>query len=193
MPIHCTPIERGFENILKHDIKVKINTYNKDNKPVISNYNRCGLGTTLGSIGYDGSIYGCQEQTSKTKDNIFYLGNIFEQGIEKERHIRLLTEYTKIHVPQCANKMLCNTCPLIGSCDSMKCPSTDWDLYKNFHIDHEIHCLWNMWIFEKCAYLMKKMVNENNKIFKEYLDKSCNYNKYFTDSGEVIKDAIRGV
>jgi len=45
-----------------------INLYKDKNSYNIKNHSsiwRCGLGTNIGSIGWDGSIYGCQEQTSK--------------------------------------------------------------------------------------------------------------------------------
>jgi hypothetical protein len=48
---------------------------------------RCGLGTGSGSIGFNGNIYGCQEQDSYAgEDSIFYLGNIYKDGIERELH-----------------------------------------------------------------------------------------------------------
>jgi len=72
-------------------------------REICRSVNRCGLGTSLGSIGYDGSIFGCQEQTSKKENNIFYIGNIYENGIDQEKHKKLLTLYNKKATVVCEN------------------------------------------------------------------------------------------
>ena len=78
----------------------------KINKNFQRDVKRCGLGANgYGSIGFDGSILGCQEQTSKFDDNnIFYLGNIYNQGIEKIRHEKLLKLYSKTIQSKSSNK-----------------------------------------------------------------------------------------
>jgi hypothetical protein len=90
LPISYDLINRSFNHILLHDIKILKKEFNQPevNRDVF----RCGLGTGMGSIGYDGSIYGCQEQTSKINNNIFYIGNIF-QGIDIEKHKIILKMY----------------------------------------------------------------------------------------------------
>lgn len=54
---------------------------------------RCGLGTVSIGIGVNGELFGCQEHNSYDLDTPFYLGNIFKDGIERERHERLLHMY----------------------------------------------------------------------------------------------------
>lgn len=56
-------------------------------------YLRCGLGTSSIGIGVNGELFGCQEHNSYDTNTPFYLGNIFKDGIEKERHERLLHMY----------------------------------------------------------------------------------------------------
>lgn len=56
-------------------------------------WQRCGLGTTSIGIGVNGNIFGCQEHNTSDTDSPFYLGNIFKNGIEEDRHERLLTMY----------------------------------------------------------------------------------------------------
>lgn len=56
-------------------------------------YLRCGLGTSSLGIGVKGEIFGCQEHNTYDLTSPFYLGNIFKDGIERERHERLLHMY----------------------------------------------------------------------------------------------------
>ena len=176
-PINFRLINRGYENILKHDIQVSKKTIGDIEKP--HPIMRCGLGTTLGSIGYNGNIYGCQEQTSKNIDSKFYIGNLFNGGIDKNLHEKLLREFYTPAIQKCVNEKLCDTCNLRQICHDFCCPSTSWDLYNNFFIDSEIHCLWNQWIFDNARYMMKVMVNADNQAFKHYLYETCKYKDNF--------------
>ena len=111
---------------------------------------RCGLGTAMGSISYDGTIYGCQEQTSGYEhNNIFILGNIFTGGIDVERHKKLLlayTENTKLQNIEYPNK--CKDCLMKNVCNKMQgCPSTSFDLQKNFNSQANIQCFYNELLF----------------------------------------------
>jgi radical SAM protein with 4Fe4S-binding SPASM domain len=173
-PIQFSSINDAYENMLKHDLQV-YNNFTPQlniNRSII----RCGMGTTFGSIGYDGSIFGCQEQTSKTKDNIFYLGNIFDTKIEKNKHIALLKEYNKKYISQCENQQICNDCSLRNICYGFNCPSSSYDLSNSFSIGKEINCLWHQWIFNNAILLNNKMVKENNQLFKKYLETTCHFN-----------------
>ena len=177
-PIKFKPIERSFHSILNHDLKVVRNSFSNDwTHPIM----RCGLGTSLGSIGYDGSIYGCQEQTSQGPKSIFYIGNIFNGGIDKNKHLQLLEEFHTEKRNTCENSQLCEDCLLKNDCRDFCCPSTGYDLFHEFHKDAEIHCLWNRWIFENSIYMMKKYVAENNQTFKKYLYEVCDFKKVFRE------------
>ena len=146
---------------MRHDIKVFNETFNsKEEKihPIM----RCGLGTTLGSIGYNGNIYGCQEQTSQGEKSIFYIGNIYTGGIDEEKHKNLLMNFYAPKKTICENKKLCENCLLKTECRDFACPSTSYDLFNEFHKDSEIHCLWNLWMVQNSMIMMKKYVEENN-------------------------------
>ena len=179
MPISFSPINTSFENILNHDLKVYMNE--PASTKTIRTIYRCGLGIGGGSIGYDGNIYGCQEQDSKAKNSRFYIGNIFENGIDEKLHISLLKEYSQEIEMICENEEYCKNCPMRNICISNACPSSSQDLFNSFFIDAEIHCMWNRYLFEKSADLMQILVPQKNQLFKLYLEQFCNYNNYFKE------------
>ena len=169
-PINFSLINNSFTHVLKHDLNTLTNNnHKKTSRPAV----RCGLGTGMGSIGYDGSIFGCQEQTSKGKDNIFYIGNL-NTGINKELHSRLLASYVEENQQMSENPKKCEKCNLCAFCHEFTCPSTTYDLFDSFFITSEIKCDWFSWLFNNSAILMNKLTNEDNLIFKDYLDNNCN-------------------
>ena len=127
---------------------------------------RCGLGTTSGSIGYDGSIYGCQEQDSKN-NSIFYIGDIYN-GINKQLHSNLLNNYQNAINPICENKDICNYCLIQNKCENASCPSSNYDLFKQFNKKTELYCLWHNWIFINSKFLLNDLIKKQNKTFKQY-------------------------
>lgn len=175
-PIYCMTINNSFEQVLKHDLDVMTDQLSKkeDSRSII----RCGMGTTMGSIGYDGSIYGCQEQDSKDKKNIFYIGNIYN-GIDESIHHDLLEKYATKGTMNCEDPDYCEKCPLCSQCQNFSCPSTIWDLYKDFHTDSKIHCQWIRIMFEQAAKAMNILVQQNNSLFKEYLYVECHFQDYW--------------
>ena len=177
--VNFSLINQIFRNILQRDIEI-FNNYNPPLKKT-HDFMRCGLGTTSGSIGYDGNIYGCQEQTSLNKNSKFYIGNIFKNGIEPKLHTKLLKEYSFPTQVICQKKELCLNCPVYDLCSENCCPSSSMDLYNNFFIDSEVHCLWFRWLVENCTLLMKKYVSEDNETFKHFLNFVCNYQEYFSE------------
>ena len=177
-PINFSLINNSFTHVLKHDLNTLTNNnHKKTSRPAV----RCGLGTGMGSIGYDGSIFGCQEQTSKGKDNIFYIGNL-NTGINKELHSRLLASYVEENQQMSENPKKCEKCNLCAFCHEFTCPSTTYDLFDSFFITSEIKCDWFSWLFNNSAILMNKLTNEDNLIFKDYLDNNCNFKDYFGES-----------
>lgn len=176
VPINFSTINESFERMLKRDILVlKHNDFQLDLKRDIS---RCGLGTAMGAVGYDGSIYGCQEQPSKDDKNIFLIGNIFT-GIDKNKHNALIQKYAIQAITYCEDKNLCDNCLLRTQCIGFNCPSSSYDLFNSFFISARINCLWLQWIVQNAIVLNNKLVTENNKIFQQYLLNECNFNKYF--------------
>ena len=177
MPLLMKNITESFQQILNHDINI---LQNKDNSLNNRTCLRCGMGTTFGSIGYNGDIYGCQEQDSKDLKNIFYIGNIYN-GINKTTHIKLLKKYNSNQQLLCINKKLCDNCDLRNICSTFTCPSTSWDLYNSFFLSSEILCKWRQFLFFNARVLMHYFVKENNQLFKNYLNNICNFKSYFLE------------
>lgn len=122
------------------------NPYKKNELSV----DRCGLGTTIGSIGYDGTIYGCQEQTSGyNHNNIFIIGNIFTGGIDINKHKKLLEAYIEnVALSNIEHPEKCQTCLMKNVCNKMQsCPSTSFDLNNNFNSQANIQCFYNELLF----------------------------------------------
>ena len=184
--LHNSRIDDSFTEVLRHDLDVKSGFFTKkiNNLRAVE---RCGLGTGMGSVGYDGSIYGCQEQTSRDDKNIFLIGNIFTGGIDKARHLRLLEEYHYGGDVRCSDEGVCNNCPLMSQCDGKACPSTTWDLSGDFNVYPKMYCIWLQIQFYQASRAMKILVSENNQRFKEYLDNVCHFKDFFkkgeTDHG----------
>lgn len=171
-PIRFRTIDESFERIYKHDKQVLNGApnYIKDMRQVW----RCGLGTTSGSIGYDGKIYGCQEQDSKNEKNLFLIGHI-DSGIDKEKHSKLLQEYSQSAINFCEDKKLCDVCKMRNICGNWICPSSSWDLFESFFISSKTHCLWLQWAFDNAIILMDYFVRNNNQKFDKFLRKHCNF------------------
>ena len=165
-PIDFRQMTKMFQTILK------INTSPTLIRDIPHDLLRCGLGTTLGSVGYDGKIYGCQEQTSKTDKNIFLIGDIFN-GIDKDKHSNLLKQYYEGHEPICKNKSLCENC--LRFCEGNTCPSTNLDMENDFFIRSEIVCLFDKYIYENCLILLNKYTAKHSKSFDFYLNHFCKY------------------
>ena len=162
-----SPMLDSFKRIKKHNEKILFN------KKSSRSANRCGLGTGMGSIGYDGSIYGCQEQDSLGHDSFFYLGNIYD-GIDIEKHKQFLQEYVDVEKVTCAEKPdYCNNCPLASLCGELNCPSSSQDLYHSFAKDSYVHCFWLRTMYEQAIVILKYL--DENPTFRNYLRDFCGY------------------
>lgn len=175
-PVHFSAIDNMFRSVLNHDI-LALSSNDIDQE---INIYRCGLGTGMGSISYDGKIYGCQEQDSQGKNSIFYIGNIYS-GINREKHTKLLELYQNNTKRICEDYKLCENCPLRSMCLNDGCPSSSYDLFENFFKETKTLCLWRQWMFNNCTLLMKEMVNKNNPLFKNYLNEQCKYKNFFKE------------
>lgn len=166
-PLEFSTINNIFLDILRLDLN---NLNNKQDKEANKLPYRCGLGTTSASIGFDGKIFACQEQDSRSTSDIFYIGDIFN-GINYEKHKNLLYKYCEKNEIKCETENLCLTCPLFNICNNGSCPSVAYDLFSNFYTKSEIDCCFHIKIFNILCASMKILVEENNPLFKEYLKK----------------------
>ena len=176
IPIDFSLIDNSFEHILKHDLNSITN--NDKKTPVNRAIVRCGLGTGMGAIGYDGNIYGCQEQVSGKENNVFCIGNV-NTGINIETHSKLLGDYYQLMEQFSSDNSKCIECPLRTFCHQLTFPSLTYELYHNFNTESDIRCDWYNWLFHNSAQMMQRLVEQDNQVFKFYLNKYCNYTDYF--------------
>lgn len=171
--IHFSVIDEVFNEILlQNDIISGKKSKIIRNK--IRNIEHCGLGTISGSIGYNGNIYGCQEQDSQNLDSIFYLGNIYKDGIEQDRHETLLKAWAYCGENKSENRELCFNCLLKNICNSYACPSSSSDCFNDFSIVPEIHCVWRNSLFFNALKIFYFLYNQENKNFINYIEKIKN-------------------
>lgn len=168
-PIRCSQIDNIFQKILEHDLQVYYKDFDEIN--AIRKVYRCGLGTGSCSVSYCGDLFGCQEQDSRDTNDYFYIGDIFN-GVNVERHTRLLSDYHKQEKLICEKEELCNTCPLRLTCVEDMCPSVSHDMFGTFFIRPEIDCLFYQILAQNAIIMMNFLVeHEHNETFKIYLDK----------------------
>ena len=167
-PISFSSIDDSFSRIKKHNLAV----LNHTSLPSSRNVNRCGLGTTMGSIGYNGNIYGCQEQDSQGKDSYFYLGNIYQDGIDKTKHEQFLQKFY-YSVRSCEETSFCDSCPLSLICHDFNCPSTSYDLFQDFGKSNYVYCYWLRVMYEQAIITLQYL--DTNPLFQQYLLNNCGY------------------
>lgn len=177
IPILYSNLDSAFDDIIDIDLQ----TYTKNFADISPSrgVRRCGLGTGSISIAYDGKIYGCQEQDSRDENDYFYIGNIFD-GINIEKHKKMLTDYNEAITIISSKKELCDYCKLRQACIHKVCPSVSHDMFNDFFIRPSIDCIYNQILLEGGILMMKILVEqEKNQFFKKYLD-------YKLEGGESI-------
>lgn len=168
-PIGCTLIDKSFCDVLEHDLQIYNNEFN--NLLPNRNVTRCGIGTGSASIAFDGKIFGCQEQDSRDTNNYFYIGDIFN-GIDANKHSKILNDYNKAQKLVCEDINLCNDCPIRSNCIEEMCPSVSYDRFKTFFIRPKIDCIFHQELLKNAILSMKILVDkEKNEKFKNYLNK----------------------
>ena len=178
-PMRFSFIDEMYISVLNVDTKTILKESSDEHThPTIL---RCGLGTTSIAVGYDGNLYGCQEQPSKDKKNIFLIGNLYkDNGINYDLHYNLLNNYYNAINLHCDKIQQCNNnCQLRPICYNKRCPSVSWELFNDFDIMSEVRCLWRQLMFKNCQITMKILTENNCKLFKEYLYDLTDYKKFF--------------
>ncbi len=150
-----------------------INKEKKQIDPII----RCGLGTGLGAIGYDGNIYGCQEYTCQGNKNIFCIGNIYQNGIDETKHSNLLTmyynNYNKLSFNDICNNKDCIKYDICQKYSELNhfCPAQCYHLYTDFGKKNKISCIYEQIIFKECLVIFQILIENQNEKFKNYIKK----------------------
>ena len=178
-PLSSSLINDGFKNAL--DICYNINQENIEtlkDKPTYQG--RCGIGNSNIAIGYNGQIFGCQEQNSRENTNsIFNIGDIYN-GINREKQIYLINTYRKSIDMKCENLEICKICKNIKKCNIDMCPSTSMDLFNNLKIKTEVQCRYKN-AFTNNALTLIQLLNDSftfEKYLQTILEGSTQYHGY---------------
>ena len=168
LTLHCNSINIHVRKLMQK-IAVEMKELNL-NRNINRNIFRCGLGTSMASINYEGDIFGCQEQDSRDTSEPFFLGSIYT-GINVAKHTELLKEYNSQGEFECEVKDLCAQCKLKDICFEDICPSVSKDRFNSFKVKPEIDCLFSQWIAE----IAQEMINVilsigKTKTFDEYMN-----------------------
>ena len=137
---------------------------------------RCGLATTTGAVGWDGSIYGCQEQVSNGKESIFYIGNVLYGGIDIKLHYKLLSSYYNNQIIEKMKKNECKNCELQQICkiNYQRCISTINDLFNDMTSMPEIECQMMKIHFYNSLLTLRILFSLNDKDILTYILKIVN-------------------
>lgn len=143
---------------------------------------RCGLGTNSGGIGYDGTIWGCQEQaTHLNENNLFYIGNIFKGGIDQTKHLKLLNKYAFSKTPK-DNKEQCKNCKIKNICiPAISCPSANNELFNDPGYKSDIECFYHQVYYNNSLIFLNILSQTNNQHIQNYL------NKYYQNTARMVK------
>lgn len=156
-PLYFSPLMKAFEMLL--------------NPPIFSKgVHRCGLGTASVGISTEGKISGCQEYSSYIEEkDLFYIGDVFN-GIDEEKHLKLLNAYLKDEHIKPANKE-CDkeNCICYDICNRNTCPSKNYTLFKDMNLNSDIICHWKKICYYSAENLLERAAKENNKEFQQYL------------------------
>lgn len=159
-------LDKAFTNVILRDVNIVNNRINKwENTFYVT---RCGLGTSGCSINYKGEIFACQEQDSRENGEYFYIGTIYD-GINKEAQTRIVLDYINSN-GKCEKEDECTYCQLKNECGH-GCPSAQKDLFNNLGTVAYISCKDQQLTFSIAAAIMSILVQENNIIFKNYIEK----------------------
>lgn len=129
----------------------------------LDNLRRCGLGTVSMGVGCDGTINGCQEHNTYHENRtLFEIGNIFT-GIDKEKHIKLLSEYTRRVQPVCSDDPArCDRCAAKDTCGSGYCPSSSLGRNSDISGLAKVSCMWSDFFARFTTTFLEIVKKENN-------------------------------
>ena len=171
LPMNFSTIDSSYKAILYHDIKVLQNNF--DNKITWRN---CGKGLYNVAINYNGDIYACQQEIyNQNEKNLFLIGNIYNGGINKEKHIKLIQDIENKNTIININPQKCNNCIAKNTCHLDGCISINY--YTKNEKDkitmNDISCSWKKIFYENCIIQMRILTEKNNDLFFAYLLEYC--------------------
>jgi uncharacterized protein len=170
-----------LRDIEKEQIPLSFNWLNKMIKLLFSNapqkphYMRCGLGTTSIGVATDGSLSACQENsTYHDENNLFYIGDIWN-GINEERHLKLLEYYNGENKIYCNNE--CEKCYISHICQSISCPSTNYALTGSPLNRPRAMCDWLRILYNVASNLVLNAAELDSDNFINFIQSNIEFNK----------------
>ena len=127
---------------------------------------RCGLGTLSCAIGWDGKIYGCQQDVSFDDKNIMYIGDLNQGGIDIKKHTKLLKKYIFSNIKYPYKREKCKNCILKEYCSNIGlagCPSFSLELFNDFGKIDKTSCAFHQIVFKQYL-LSNTILQQVNKI-----------------------------
>lgn len=158
LPILFLAMERRFPMILKRNCAIKSGSMLRSKA-----CEKCGLGSNKNAaIGYDGSLYACQEMcTNAGSDSPFYIGSIYS-GVDDSKREHLCSRFDSAPV----YGDWCESCPVNRICDG-GCITHNYFANGSIHRSSNISCEWERILYENAVYVMTELGKNENPLFKE--------------------------
>ncbi|MDR2821573.1 MAG: radical SAM protein [Mycoplasmataceae bacterium] len=155
-PVNCSFLNSSLKNIL-------LNNYDME-----KSHKRCGIGITSVGISTQGDIIGCQEHSTYSKEDLFFIGTL-DKGINKRKHLKLIKSFLSKDNFYYLNKEDCLKCKLFSFCQQNTCPSANFNATKNIRKFPLNTCNWNKILAFNAETFLQKIIDSKSPKFIEYL------------------------
>lgn len=158
-----------WKNFNEEACKIVSKEIEKNQNPTFkSKIERCGLGLFSCGVDVCGNLVGCQEHSSSTLDDLFFIGDVWS-GIDETKHFELLKKYLERDHNICRqNNKRCENCSYYNSCFTPLCQSRDLEISGEIGVQEEITCLWSDFL-RRALILAINELSENESDFKKFL------------------------
>jgi radical SAM protein with 4Fe4S-binding SPASM domain len=153
------PFEDSFQKIKRVEAAKNKNEYRNIGDGCLA-CGRCGLGGShFASVGYDGTLFSCQEMTDNTTlGDTFKIGNIYT-GVDDAKRYALGMSYDVKNVR--SDEFDCKECPLDIICDGA-CSINNYFKNKDLHIMPGILCY-----YYRLLYAQAERIQEIAKMYRD--------------------------
>lgn len=129
----------------------------------------CGLGLNYIAVNYKGDIFSCHDMVSfGDKNNPYCIGNIYT-GIDRDRHIALLSKYIG-HQLKSEEPELCKDCIRRYICNNGFCHARSFVKNGDMTSKTRARCLFNSYLVESAGFACEVLMRtEENNAFKDLL------------------------
>lgn len=167
LPMKTPRMDSNLWNIIQTLLIISDETgeYEKTLKPRV-----CGVGLMAEAIGYNGDIFTCQEQVTWDNNNIFKVGNIFENKIDLQKQKNIFEKFVEEFKQINLNNSKCKNCFLKFICESsIYCPSTSYMLHgKLAYPPEDIDCFEKQVHCQNIILMLQLLLNQNNNAIQKF-------------------------